>query len=174
MTNLFVVLALASTSRAEPARVTIETVDGRDIVVSEVLAQMNAQAFSNVGATAAMYGEIRQDLCVTPCTIDVEAGFHKLRFGAYNPMNANVPVNLNLAGDSTLRVRPFDGGKAVAGILMGILGGTALITGGTLAIVEDSGRGGMAGLAVVGAGAALGGVVLTNGARSRVVSHEVR
>lgn len=163
------ILLAPSVSRAEPSRVTFEAIDGRSVVVSEIHAQMGAQTFTNFGATATTTGEVWSDLCMTDCTVELEPGFHKIRFGAFNPMSANVPVNLTLEpGQQTLRVRPFDGGKAVSGLLLGILGSSGLIVGGTLALIEPESRGPMAGLAVVGAGSAFGGILLVNGAKSRI------
>jgi hypothetical protein len=168
-TSALLVLLASGASHAEPARVTLETTDGRPVLVSEVLAQMGMQTYTNFGASAVTSGELRTDLCMTTCTLELPAGYHKLRFGAFNPMNANVPLDLTiLPGDSTLRVRPFDGGKAVSGLLLAIVGGSALITGGTLALVQTEDRAPMAALAAAGAGATIGSVFLVNDARARL------
>ena len=126
---------------------------------------MNLQVTSNAGYNAYGYGDVSTALCVTPCKLSLPTGFYKLRFGDYNPMNANAPIDFNLgAGDHRYRVKPFSTGKFVSGFLLTLLGGSAAIAGTTLAIVLKDGKAGFAVMAGAGVAVTVGGVVLLAGA----------
>jgi hypothetical protein len=142
---------------------------GQQIAVRRVTEQMSAQVTSNFGYNASAYGDVSAALCVTPCKLSLPTGFYKLRFGDYNPMNANTPIDFNLGpGDNVYRVRPFSGGKFVSGFLLTLLGGSAAIVGGTMAIVKKDGKAPFAVMAGLGAGVTIGGIVLLAGAGASV------
>src|SRR5688572_6884895 len=73
------------------ATLSLSTTDGQQVPVRHVHAQMNMQVTSNAGYNASGFGDVSSAICVTPCKLSLPTGFYKLRFGDYNPMNANAP-----------------------------------------------------------------------------------
>lgn len=184
------VLALANAARADivvkqsggiseapsgaPATVTFQA--DEKIVVRQVGEEMSAQMTSNTGATATAFGDVSRALCTTPCTLEMPAGFMRIRFGDANPMNANKPIDFNFrSGPNTYRIKPFNGGKFIGGFLMAILGGSAAIVGTTLAIVQSDNRVPMGILGGVGVGVTIGGAIMIVGSRAEaeaIPSHD--
>jgi hypothetical protein len=142
-----------------PATVTFQA--DEKIVVRQVKDESQAFASSNTGATVSAYADTSRALCMTPCTLEMPAGFMRIRFGDANPMNANSPIDFNFkSGPNAYRIQPFQRGKFTAGFLMAILGGSAAIIGTTLAIVQSDNRVPMGVLAGVGIGVTIGGAVM--------------
>lgn len=143
------------------ATLSLHTTDGQQVPVRRVLEQMNVQMTSNFGYNASAYGDVSSAICVTPCKLALPTGFYKLRFGDANPMNANTPLDFNLGpGDHKYRITPFSGGKFLSGFLLTLVGGSAAIVGGTLALVKKDGRLPFAVMGGVGLGVTVGGIVL--------------
>jgi hypothetical protein len=154
-----------------PAFVTFDA--GEPIVVRRITSESAAFATSNTGGTASAYADTSQALCTTPCTLELRAGFYRLRFGDYNPMNANKPIDFDLKpGTNHYRVSPFRGGKFISGFLLTLAGGTALIVGGSLGIIN--GDSAMYGLAAVGGGVTIGGIVMIAGSGASAEAVPVR
>jgi hypothetical protein len=149
------------------ASVEFRTEPGEHVVVRRVLEQMTAQTTSNFGYSASSFGDVSNDLCITPCKLSMPSGYYKLRFGEANPMNANTPVDLNIgAGPSVYRVKPFNSGKFVSGFLLTLVGGSAAIVGTSLAIIKEDGRVPFALMAGAGVAVGVGGMVLIAGSKA--------
>ncbi len=149
------------------ASVEFRTEAGEHVVVRRVLEQMTAQTTSNFGYSASSFGDVSNDLCITPCKLSMPSGYYKIRFGEANPMNANTPVDLNIgAGSSVYRVRPFNGGKFVSGFLLTLVGGTAAIVGTSLALIQQEGRVPFAVMAGAGVAVGVGGMFLIAGSKA--------
>ena len=150
------------------ATLSLRTNDGSQVSVRRVTDQMTAAVTSNFGYSATAYGDVSQQLCVTPCKLSLPTGFYKLRFGDFNPMNHNDPVDFNLGpGDHRYSIKPYSTGKFISGFLLTLVGASAAIVGTTMALVQDDNKAPFAIMGGVGAGVTIGGIVLLVGAKAK-------
>jgi hypothetical protein len=164
---------VAGAPTGAPAIVTFHS-DER-VVVRQITSESQAQVTSSTGATASGFADTSRALCTTPCKLEMPSGFMRIRFGDYNPMNANKAIDFNFrSGENTYRVRPFRGGKFVTGFLLAVVGGSAAITCGALGIVIAENRAPMLAIAGLGTGITIGGFVMMSGAQASAESIPVR
>lgn len=185
MKSILVLLLLAGTAAADikvhqsggvtsdpdgaPAVVTFAA--DEKVTVRQVTSESQAFVTASNGVNATGYADTSKVLCATPCKLEMPPGPMRIRFGDYNPMNANKPIDFNFrAGDNAYRIKPFNGGKFVTGFLLAIIGGSALITCGTLGIVIEDNRTPMLALAAVGGGVLIGGAVMIGNSRASAES----
>ena len=145
------------------------------VTVRQVTSESQGYISTNTEVNATGYADASSLLCTTPCKLEMPAGPMRIRFGDYNPMNANKAIDFNFrAGDNAYRIKPFNGGKFVTGFLLAVIGGSALITCGALGIVLEDNRVPMLVLAGVGGGVLIGGAVMIGGSRASAESIPVQ
>ena len=134
--------------------VTIAVVDGRGSGVG-----------TGAGGTVVTSAIFTRDLCVAPCTVEVEAGMHE--FIGYGRGYRSVSGKFSLEDQSaTIRTEPKSSGPAVGGYLLEVLGMMGLITFGSVALTDalltdepPLVPGSIVALGTAGSGAALAGGV---------------
>jgi hypothetical protein len=164
---------VAGAPTGAPAIVTFAATER--IVVRQITSESQATVTSSTGASASGFADTSRPLCTTPCKLEMPPGFIRIRFGDYNPMNANKAIDFNLRpGENSYRVTPFRGGKFATGFILAVLGGSAAITCGVLGIVQAENRAPMLALAGLGTGITIGGFVMMSGAQATAESIPVR
>lgn len=118
--------------------------------------------------------------CETPCTLHLRPGFHTVWMGGHGLRATVVPLEVPPEG-TRVRVRAVSRARLVGGVILTALGGSALLTMGTLSVVAFSSAPGdeynqfmgalLGGMGLlIGVPSLVGGVVMLSGTETGVES----